>query len=579
MSYVLGLNLSHDRAACLVKNGKVVVAIEEERLDRIKHSEGFIIQGHFERLTKVLPMKAITYCLEAVGIGLDDLDLVVGNRPLNDGAVQRIARELPIKDKSKIRALPMPSHHLTHAYAAYFCSPFNDAAILIVDGIGSRIPDTTRIEKHTMLVGEGDAIRVVARASSAEDLSDMGLGMFYSYISAKLNFITRYGSPTFGDFECGGYTEGGKTMGLAPYGNPRPDWGQVLHYDGDEVRVSRSELDEHWQRWSAAEGKDYDAKVRNSWQHHFAKDVARKAQDETEEAMVYLARRLREKTGKRNLCVSGGVALNSVANQRIAVEAGYDGLYILPAAGDAGIAIGCAMYGYHQLLGGGERAHLETAAVGRTYGEAEVLSALQSRAARLEWRKADVKEVATLLASHHVVGWVQGGSEIGPRALGHRSMLADPRHPEMRDYLNTVVKHREVFRPYAPSVLTEHANEWFVMPCDSPFMLLVPPVRDEKKALVPSITHVDGTARVQTVKAHTNPRYHQMIQHFHKLTGVPLVLNTSYNDAGEPIVETPDDALRTFLNCELDYLYIGEFLVSKRDREVPSEHPRHRPVA
>ncbi|MEV6976022.1 carbamoyltransferase C-terminal domain-containing protein [Kitasatospora sp. NPDC093806] len=579
MSYVLGLNLSHDRSAAIVKDGEVLVAIEEERLDRIKHSEGFLVQGHFERLTKTLPMKAVTYCLDAVGIGIDDLDLVVGNRPLGDGSVRRILRELPIRDKSKIHAIPLPSHHLAHAAVTFYTSPFEDAAVLVVDQAGSRSADGT-IEKHTAFVGEGTELRPVAATSYPVDYSDMSLGLFYDFFTAKLNFLTRYGTPDFGVFGCGGYPEAGKTMGLAPYGRPRPEWGDWLTFDGFDITVSQDDLEKIWQDLLAAEGGDYDPKARNSWEHQFAKDVSYKIQDELERALLHLAQVTKELTGKSKLCLAGGVTLNSVANQKIRAAGIFEDVFIPAPAGDSGVAIGAALYGWHTMLDGKERKVLRTAALGRTYSRERAEEALEAYRGKLEWREAEIPEVAELLSQHYLVGWVQGPSEMGPRALGHRSMLADPRHPRTRDYLNVTVKHREVFRPYAPSVLAEHVSEWFDFEGESPFMLLVPGVREERREQVPAITHVDGTARVQTVHPELDPAYHALISAFHERTGVPLVLNTSYNDNGEPIVETPEDALRTFARTELDFLYLEGLLVSKVGRDtLPEGHPRETPLA
>lgn len=577
--YVLGINLSHDRAACLLQDGRIVAAVEEERLDRLKHSEGFIIHGHFEKLSKVLPMKAITYCLDAAGIGIDDVDVVVGNRPLGDEARDRILRELPIRDKSKIHGLPMPSHHLTHAYAGYLASPFDEAAVLVVDGVGSKVPGTGRIEKHTIFDGEGTSLQRVHAETFPEDWSEVGLGLFYSFFSAKLGFVTRWGHPTFGDFGCGGYTEAGKTMGLAPYGRPRPEWQRLLTVKEGNVVVRTEDMENAWDAWYSADGDGYDAKQKGSWQHQFAKDVAYKIQTETEEAMLELARYAHEVTGRSKLCLTGGVALNSVANQLIVAEGPFDEVYILPPAGYAGTAIGAAYYGYYAIAGGTERHPMRSGSTGRSYSEQEIEEAVREVGEQVESRRATVADVAQLLAEHRLVGWFQGGSEIGPRALGHRSMLADPRHPEVRDYLNEVVKHRETFRPFAPSVLSEEADNWFDMHGDSPFMLLVPDVLESRRDQVPAITHVDGTARVQTVEPDVNPRYHELISHFAELTGVPLVLNTSYNDAGEPIVETPADAVRTFLNTELDHLYIGDLLLTKPGRELPDRHPSRQPLA
>ena len=363
--YVLGINLSHDRAACLLRDGRVVAAVEEERLDRLKHSEGFIIHGHFERLSKVLPMKAITYCLDAAGIGIDDVDVVVGNRPLGDGARERIMRELPIRDKSKIHSLPLPSHHLTHAYAGYLASPFDDAAVLVVDGVGSKVPGTGSIEKHTIVDGEGTTLRRVHSETFPEDWSEVGLGLFYSFFSAKLGFVTRWGNATFGDFGCGGYTEGGKTMGLAPYGRPHPEWPRLLTVKAGNVVVRTEDMEKAWESWYASDGDGYDARSKDSWKHQFAKDVAYKVQVETEEAMLELARYAHEVTGRPNLCLTGGVALNSVVNQRIVSEGPFDEVYILPPAGDAGTAIGAAYYGYYAIAGGTERHAVRSGATGR----------------------------------------------------------------------------------------------------------------------------------------------------------------------------------------------------------------------
>ncbi|PTA47802.1 carbamoyltransferase C-terminal domain-containing protein [Micromonospora sp. RP3T] len=581
MSLVLGLNLSHDRSACLVRDGEIAVAVEEERLDRIKHSEGFLVQGHFERLTKTLPMKAIAYCLDAVGAGIDDVDLVVGNRPLGDGAVHRILRELPIKDKSKVRALPLPGHHRAHAAVAYHPSGYDEAAVLVVDQAGARFPDGT-IEKHTLFRGDGDRLTPVTACRYPADYSDLSLGLFYDFFTVRLGFVTRYGTPDFGVFGCGGYPEAGKTMGLAPYGRPRPDWGDWLTLDGFDIRSAQKDLEDIWQRLLAEEGADYDPADPLRWQSPFAEDVAHHVQAELERAMLHLAGVAHELTGSANLCMAGGVMLNSVANERVRTESPFRDLFIPPAAGDSGVAIGAALYGSVELLGNRRPSVMRTASFGRSYSRDEVLDAVRRVAdhtgVELTSREAGPRDVAELLAAHRVVGWFSGGSEIGPRALGNRSMLADPRHPAMRDYLNNVVKHREPFRPYAPSALAEHAGEWFDFTGDSNFMLLVPQVVAARRESVPSITHVDGTARLQTVSAHDNPAYHGVISAFHELTGVPIVLNTSYNDAGEPIVETPLHALCTFVRTELDHLYLDGILVSKAGRELGASHPARTPL-
>ena len=572
--YVLGMNLSHDRAAALLRDGELVAAIEEERLDRIAHSEGFLVHGHFEKLDRVLPMKSVTYVLDAAGIRLDEVDLVVGNRPWEDGSVGRLLAELPIRDKNRLHGLPMPSHHLTHAYAGYLASPFDSAAVLVVDGVGSLVPGTDRIESHSIFVGESTSLRRVYGTTYPADRSSVGIGLFASFFNAKLGFVTRWGHPSFGDFGCGGYPEGGRAMFLAPYGQPRPDWEPLLAIAEGDVTAELARLEKAFAGWQASAGNGWRASQPESWRHPFAADVARKVQDETETAMLHLARHAYELTGQRRLCLAGEMALNSGANQRIAAEGPFEDLYILPPAGDAGAAIGAAYYGYYAIGGGAARHHLATPALGRSYGRQQVMRALKSTGDDVYWREASVPEIAGLIAEDYLVGWVQGGSELGPHALGHRSILANPAHPQLRDYLNQVVTHREEFRPYAPSVLAEKARDWFELTIDSPFMLLAPAVKVERRPLLPAVTHVDGTARVQTVGAGTNPRFHQLIAELDRSTGVPIVLNASFRDTGEPIVESPEDAVRAFRNTELDYLYLGDLLIGKSDRKLPDGHPR-----
>ena len=550
--YVLGMSLGHERAAALVRDGELVAAIEEERLDRMKHSAG----------GAVVPMKSVTYVLEAAGIGIDEVDVAVGNRPFDDGSAGRLLAELPIRDKNRLYGLPMPSHHLAHAYAGYLASPFDSAAVLVVDGVGSLVPGTDRIEKHTVFVGEGTALRRVYGATYPADRSSVGIGLFYSFFSAKLGFA------------AGGYPDDSTTMSLAAYGTARPEWEPLLAIDEGDIVAEMAHLECAFARWRAAFGNGWTAERPQSWRDQFGADLARKAQDEAEAAMVHLARHVYELTGQRRLCLTGSVALNHGVNQRIAVEGPFEELYILPAAGDAGVAIGAAYFGYYAIGGGTTRHHLASPALGRGYGRGRVVRALESTGEMVYWREASVPEIAALIADNYVVGWVQGGSEMGTHGLGHRSILANPSHPRMRDYLNQVVTRREEFQPYAASVLVEKAGEWFEMTADSPFMLLAPRVRVDRRPVVPAITHVDGSAPVQTVRAETNPRFHQLIAELDRSTGVPIVLNTPFHGAGEPIVESPADAVRAFLDTELDYLYLGDLLIGKQHRELPKQHPR-----
>lgn len=561
MSYVLGVNLSHDRSACLLKDGQIVVAIEEERLDRFKYSPGFIFQqGRNEFvIQKVSPMKAITYCLEAAGIGLDELDLIVTDKAEHNYAVDLLRRELPIKDKSKIIAMPFPSHHLAHAYSVFYCSPFEESAIIVADNKGTRVDNAA--EAETLYYADHNGIcEVLKRYRAGKELS---LGSMYDIVSKEIGFSMKI-RPEEDRLQdrfslTNVITECGKTMGLAPYGEPRPEWDALIEDAPDQIlSINANRLISALLRWTAEvseEGKKYEQKI--------YQDLAFKVQEELEKGLMKLVHFAYEKTQCPNLCIVGGVALNSVANGRIVKESSFKNVFILPAANDGGNSIGCAMYGYHHILGGKARYVLESASLGKQYTEEEMSASIQKRSTQITFERKNLTDVAELISEGKVVGWFQRGSEIGPRALGCRSILADARKADMLDHLNHHVKFREPFRPYAPAVLEEDYAEYFTIDRPSPFMLIVCDVRPEKRKVIPATTHVDGTARIQTVNEKNNPKFYQLINEFKKLTGVPVILNTSFNLAGEPIVESPDDAIDCFIRSKIDYLYMGEYLISR----------------
>ncbi len=588
-SYILGINLSHDRSTCLLEDGKPVVAIAEERLDRVKHSIGRITHDDGKRLgPKTLPWKGMTYCLDQYGLGLDDLDLIMVDQAGARVMPEWLAEEIPIRDKSKIRSLPHPSHHLAHAYSAYYASPFGESAILVADNIGSYVDLREINEGETGYHAVGTEMTEVLKTwSEARDLesNSLCLGRIYRMASLALGFSAERVARGQLGYTIQILDDAGKTMGLAPYGRLRKDWPPFVVLEGDEPSYP------NFIPWLEKQGllkrKKQDGVTILELQFldpkkslsKFHRDLAFKVQDEVEKGLVFLANRLHEKTGSENLCIGGGVGLNSVANYRVLKESPFKRIFIQPAATDDGTALGAAYYGYVHCLGGEHRHPLRTASLGRCYSRDEIYKALFNAGIyHFDYLEKDalVPKVAEWISKGQMIGWFQGGSEFGPRALGNRSILADPRVKNMKDILNSRVKFRESFRPYAPSVLLEDAKDYFELDGESPFMLLVPPVRKDKRCLVPAITHVDGTARVQTVTREDNGIYYDLIEAFKKITGLPMLLNTSFNIRGMPIVEKPEDAIRCFLKTDLDALVMETIVVTKEiypDQELMALTP------
>jgi carbamoyltransferase len=581
--YILGINAYHGgAAACLVRDGELVAAAEEERFRRIKYWAGF-------------PVQAIRYCLAAGGITAYDLDHVgisrnpsanlqkkilfaLSRRPSFNLVRDRLANAAKVRDPKRalIEGLELDAsslhaqfhnveHHRAHLASAFFVSPFEDAALLSVDGMGDFV--------STMWgVGHGNRIEVQGSINFPHSL-----GIFYTAVSQWLGF------PKYGDE--------GKVMGLAPYGEPR-----YVEQMRKIVRLQRDgtfELDldafvHHaggatmtWDDGEPILGELYSPKlvdqlgpprapsyvisndpVAGIGQQYL--DVAASLQIMLEEAEIALLGMLEHTTGQTALCLAGGVALNSVFNGKIRPRTGFQGVYIQPAAGDAGTAVGAAYYIYHHLLGQPRRYVMDRAGTGPEYDDADIASVLRAAGLASEELAPDqlCRRTAELVAAGDVVGWFQGRMEWGPRALGQRSILADPRRADMKDTLNARIKHREPFRPFAPSILLEATADYFDQDYPDPFMLKVYNVRPERRAAIPAVTHVDGTGRLQTVDRATAPLYWQVIKEFENLTGVPVVLNTSFNE-NEPIVCRPEEAIDCFLRTHMDALVIGHHIVQK----------------
>ena len=572
MTAILGLNAYHgDAAAALVVDGELVAAAEEERFNRVKHVAGF-------------PSLAAAWCLADAGLQAADLDHVaIGRDPrANLGAkLARTLRRPPrlgyvtsrLRNAGRIRdaksaleeALGVPvtaafhnvEHHQSHVASAFFVSPFDEAAVLSVDGFGD-------FASTMLALGHGDHFHVLDRV-----LFPHSLGIFYTTVTQWLGF------PHYGDE--------GKVMGLAPYGDPDrflPTMRKVVRTKGDLFELDLRYFTHHregvamtWDEGSPTIGRIFSARMEEAFGparvprselSDVHNDVAAALQARLEEVYLHLVQSLARRTGSKNIALAGGVALNAVANGRIRPETPFDGVYVQPAAGDSGTAVGAAYFVWNQVLGEPRSFVMAHAYTGPQYSDEAFATALHD--ACLTGELLDDHElftfVAERLAGGDVVGWFQGRMEFGPRALGDRSIVTDPRRHDMKDVLNARVKQREPFRPFAPSVLAHRTGEWFDQDYTSPFMVLVYDVLPEKRELVPAITHVDGTGRLQTVDEETNPRYFRLISEFERLTGVPIVLNTSFNE-NEPVVMSPQDAVETFQKTRMDLLVLGNYVVRR----------------
>jgi carbamoyltransferase len=557
--YILGTGLSHDGSACLLKDGRVCIAIEKERITRKKHDGGN-------------DTSAIQYCLDAAGIKIDDLNLIVQNANFGmfEFGSNWYSGTRPLNDDMPIVTI---SHHLAHAYSAFGTSPFRDAAVLVIDGCGNGFDECIDLEgalipeipsgEMAALWFEKDSYYKVKDGAFTplyKDFSPFGMA-FKAYpmypgttrhsIGGLYAGVSRY--------IFGGMDDSGKLMGLAPYGRPG-----VYGFEVFDLRDGRAFVRYDWMK----EFRD-PCRSEEQFKTHFQAyaDLAYWIQREVERAVLYIIRSRFDFFPSPRLCYAGGVALNAVANRRILKETLFEEIYIQPAAGDNGLAIGCAYYGWIEVLKREKVRHDASTHFGRIASQDEVLSALGAYddSIIIEEVPDFVEATAEALSSGKVVGWFQGRSEFGPRALGSRSILADPRLPEIGQYINKEVKCREDFRPFAPSVPVEDAAIYFDASYESPYMLLVADVRPEWRAVIPSVVHKDHSARIQTVDKQLSPTFHRLLKTFQRYTGISVLLNTSFNRRRMPIVETPEDAIEFFLSCGIHLLVIDRYLVRKKD--------------
>ena len=561
---VLGINYYfHDSSACLLRDGLLVAAVEEERLSREKHTCRF-------------PERAAEQCLRIAGLDYGDVDHIAVSvspgrdwerklvyalaHPMSGGfellryevdKMQKRQRALfrwlrehwPLTQLPKVHFVP---HHLAHAGGSFFASPYEHAALLALDGSG---------EWASSFLG-------VARGGKIERYHQsyfpMSLGSFYEAVTEFCGFRPNY--------------DEGKTMGLAPYGEPRRFGALVdkivkvddeggIHIDLDWFDYHKGGERRYGAKLTEALGP---ARVAGEELEERHRDAAAAFQQVLEDRALAVCRMLRKRTNCRHLVLSGGVALNSVMNGRIVRESGFDDLYVMPGAGDNGTSIGAAFWVYHHTLGHPRRSVHDDPYLGERYSNDTIARALDAFHLPAEPQPNLTAAVAQRIHEGRIVGWFQGRMEFGPRALGARSILATPTSPDMKATLNARVKHREPFRPFAPSVMAGKKSEFFETIVDDPFMLKVCQVRPEYRSHLPAITHVDGSARLQTVHAETHPRYHELLAELEKRSGFPVVLNTSFNVMGEPIVESPRDAISCFLGTDIDALAIGDYLIDKR---------------
>ena len=587
---VLGISaFYHDSAACLVQDGKIVAAAQEERFSRKKHDMSF-------------PSLAVNYCLQEAGLEGDDLDLVafydkpilkferiletymsfapVGVRSFLMAMPLWLKQKLWIKDliKNKLQyegRILFPEHHLSHAASAFFPSPYQEAAFLTVDGVGEWATTTYG-------VGKDNEVNILAEIHFPHSI-----GLLYSAFTYYTGFRVNSGEY--------------KVMGLAPYGEPKykdlilselidlkEDGSYRLNMKYFEYCAGLTMTNKRFDELFGGPPRKPESDLTQR-----EMDLARSIQEVTEEVMLRMARHVYQETGQKNLCLAGGVALNCVANGRILREGPFEDIWIQPAAGDAGGALGAALFAWYEYtkserVANGDRDSQYGSFLGPKFENGQILNFLErNNVLYNEIESDDIAEtVADLIANQKVVGWFQGRMEFGPRALGGRSIVGDARSPKMQEVLNLKIKFRESFRPFAPSVIAERAPDYFEIDVESPYMLLVAPVKEEfriemseeeesrfglsklyvTRSTVPAITHVNYSARLQTVNRHDNLLYHQMIESFDKKYGCPVIINTSFNVRGEPIVCTPEDAYNCFMHTNMDYMMIGSYLIDKEEQ-------------
>ena len=584
---ILGISaFYHDSAACLIRDGKILSAVQEERLTRKKHDDSF-------------PKRSIQYCLDQAGLTVNDIDYVAFyEKPFLkfERILETYMAYAPLGIASFIKSMPVwikqklwikdlistelaykgpiifPEHHESHVSSAFFPSPFTEAAVLTMDGVGEWATSS-------LAIGKGNKIEIIKEIRFPDSI-----GLLYSAFTYYTGFRVNSGEY--------------KVMGLAPYGEPRFKdliMTHLIDVKSDGSFKLNMKYFDYCAGLRMTNGRFHDLfgappRKPESRLTQREMDLARSIQDVTEEVMLRMARHARKVTGIKNLCLAGGVALNCVGNGKILAEKIFENIWIQPAAGDAGGALGAALYAWYQALGSSRNADNKKDSLSGSYLGPEFTDAViedylkQSQIPYQRLTPEEIPErVSDIIAQEKVIGWFEGRLEFGPRALGARSILGDARSPKMQEIMNVKIKFRESFRPFAPTVLREKASQYFEIESDSPYMLLVAPVQKSLRKIVtseqdklfgidklkvarstiPSVTHVDYSARIQTVDQETNPLYYRLLKKLDEKYDCPVIINTSFNVRGEPMVCTPEEAFTCFMRTNMDYLIMGSFLLDK----------------
>lgn len=560
--YSLGFSIGHDKGAVLVKDGEVVIGITEERLSRIKHDGAY---------SEELPVKSIKYCLDNYGLSYSDVDkYVYTTTEISDNTHRKFSELTGMDDFWTSYKLKFIPHHLAHAFSSFYSSGFDNAVVVVVDAMGSVLSSKNKMkdwynpsvmpEVSGCDWAEGGAIYHFTNKNDVKEIykkwikfpvpenedenESVSIGFMYSMGSLQLVYDEKHKT-----------WDAGKLMGLASYADKDyvNSYSHKVKYLADDVRIPTVRINPEVNYKS-----DFYSKANTA-------GVYQKIQ---EDSCVHMARIAKKLSNSNNICVAGGSFLNCNTNELIIKSRMYENCYFIPSADDSGIPLGCAWYGYANRSGISKVPKYLSPYLGKTYSDQEIMDAINERSdisyQRINDLSCLVDMVAEDLKNNKVVGWMQGGSETGPRALGNRSILASPKEPWMVNYINSEIKKRQWYRPFAPSVLYEHQSSVFELSEYSPYMLVTTKVKPEWKFRIPSVVHFDDTSRIQSVTKDSNPRYYDLISSFYKKTGIPVVLNTSFNGPSEPIVESPKNAINTFIEIGLHTLVIGNFYIKRK---------------
>ena len=553
MKIALGIHVKHDRGACLIVDGKVVANIANERLDRIKYSS-----------SPEIPYESIDALLKFCNIDISQISCIgISSAGLESEKVKQFYKNEFFNHYNcdQIPFFFVP-HHLAHAYSVYFSSQFDESLVFVADGGGDYILD--KQEAETLYYGsQGKIEQLSARVQDiAVRKMDYPVNTIYPFMPEcirehQISLARKYEQITH--LIGFGYGQSGKTIGLASYGKSYFDYSNLNYEDLNYSLKYRDIIEDFYalQVISGKNHKDFIASERHN--------IAATLQEFTECALISFLKNQQKKFKCDNLCLAGGIFLNCLINHKIICQCGFKNVFIIPAAGDDGQALGCAYFAYKEMFGYKSKFEINLPYLGFSYSDNDIEKAIIAQNVSYHKYSDDklAKVIAQLIADNKIIGMHRGRTEIGPRALCHRSIMANPANPDMKDFLNSRVKHREEFRPFAPTVAQEDQFTYFDLKATSEYMLLAPIVKDEYRAKLPSVTHVDNTARVQAISKEKDPFLYDLLLEVKRLIGVSVVLNTSFNVAGEPIVETPQDALNTFLKTNIDVLVIGNYVIIK----------------